>query len=536
MAHASGPGWPSSWTLPRTEVAFEAAFEHSYNAMVITDADFDGGPFIQRCNPAFCAMTGYTEKELIGVSPRILQGPDTDRQLIDRLDRTIRAGEFFEGSTVNYRKDGRSYVVEWNISPVRDADGAIVAYISVQRDITARFVAEQALEEARRQRARADERFRRSMQYAAIGMCLLAPDGRLEEVNDALCELFGYDAETLTHKRWQELTAPEYRGAGLQDMKDVLEGRVDSYRRVKEYLHADGHRIWGDLSVSCIRDETGQVENFIAQITDITARVDAEERNRVLARQFQRQTDLTKSELDSAAAYMASIMPRGLQGPVSVSSRYLPSRELGGDSFDYRWIDDDHLLVYLIDVSGHGLEPALLSVSLHNMLRSGLFTAQTLLAPEAVLAELNRRFQMDQQGHHYFTIWYGVYDASTRTLRYASAGAPPALAFNSATGTSTEEVELSTTAAPVAMFEDAVFTSRSYSVPAGCRILVYSDGASEITLADGQQLKWAGFKNLTSRLAASSDWSIDELIAELRALTPSGAFEDDFSLIQLTFD
>lgn len=123
MAHASGPGWPSSWTLPRTEVAFEAAFEHSYNAMVVTDADFNGGPFIRRCNPAFCAKTGYTEKELIGQSPRILQGPDTDRQLNDQLDRTIRAGEFFECSTFNYRKDGVPYVVQWNISPVRDADG-----------------------------------------------------------------------------------------------------------------------------------------------------------------------------------------------------------------------------------------------------------------------------------------------------------------------------------------------------------------------------------------------------------------------------
>lgn len=148
-----GPDWPSSWTLPRPEVAFEAAFEHSYNAMVITDADFDGGPFIRRCNPAFCAMTGYTQNELIGQSPRILQGPDTDRQLIEQLDRTIRAGEFFEGSTFNYRKDGGSYIVEWNISPVRDADGAIVAYISIQRDITVRFSAERAAEEARNQQA-----------------------------------------------------------------------------------------------------------------------------------------------------------------------------------------------------------------------------------------------------------------------------------------------------------------------------------------------------------------------------------------------
>ena len=73
------------------EAVLEAAFKHGYNAMVITDADFDGGPFIRRCNPAFCAMTGYTEEELIGRSPRILQGRDTDREVIDDLVHKIRA-------------------------------------------------------------------------------------------------------------------------------------------------------------------------------------------------------------------------------------------------------------------------------------------------------------------------------------------------------------------------------------------------------------------------------------------------------------
>ena len=103
---------------------------------------------------------------------------------------------------------------------------------------------------------------------------------------------------------------------------------------------------------------------------------------------------------------MSSIMQRDLDGRVRVSSRYLPSRELGGDCFHYSWIDDDHFLVYLIDVSGHGIEPALLSVSLHNMLRSGSLAAVNLLAPEAVLEELNRLFQMDQQNFHYFTMWH----------------------------------------------------------------------------------------------------------------------------------
>ena len=105
---------------------------------------------------------------------------------------------------------------------------------------------------------------------AAVGMCVLTPDGRFEEVNDAACEFFGYDADTLKQKTWQELTAPEYLEADLQDYNDIREGRTDSFRVIRQYIHADGHLIWGDLSVSCIRDEHGHVENFFALITDVT--------------------------------------------------------------------------------------------------------------------------------------------------------------------------------------------------------------------------------------------------------------------------
>jgi sigma-B regulation protein RsbU (phosphoserine phosphatase) len=86
------------------------------------------------------------------------------------------------------------------------------------------------------------------------------------------------------------------------------------------------------------------------------------------------------------------------------------------------------------------------------------------------------------------------------------------------------------------MFEDTAFTSREATVPPGSRILIYSDGASEITLADGQYLAPQEFVNVCTRTAGSPDGSLDDLITELRALTPTGFFEDDCSLIQLSFD
>lgn len=374
------------------------------------------------------------------------------------------------------------------------------------------------------------------MDSVAVGMCLAGIEGHFIEVNSALCEFLGYDADRLLRMTWQEITAPDYLRADLDNRAEILAGQIESYRAVMQYIHADGHLVWGDLSLSGVCNEDGGVEYLVALINDITAQKRAEERNRIAAQQLRCQNELLKAELRRAAEYMSSIMPHGLHGAVAVSSRYLPSRELGGDCFDYTWIDGDHLIVYLIDVSGHGLEPALLAASLQNMLRSGTFDTETLLDPEGVLAEFNRLFQMEQQSDHFFTMWYGVYEKSTRTLQYASAGAPPAYAFNAAPPGSLTTTELSTDSAPVGVFEDTEFTTGSYCVPHGCRILVFSDGASEQILADGTQLSQKAFKRLTTRLAASPDWSLDDLVSALRSLTASGFFHDDCSLVQMAFD
>ena len=446
-----------------------------------------------------------------------------------------------EGGAVQHRAqlvalDGTRHWFHFHAKPFYGSDGRPDGFTASLRVIDDEVAAEQQVEEARRLQARADERYRRSMDNAAIGMCLSSPSGRFEEVNVALCEFFGYDAQTLMQKTWQELTAPEYQEESATHVADLIAGRTDSYRAIKAYIHADGHRIWGDISGSCLRDANGTVEYLAAQVADITATVEAEERNVLLSERLQLKNDRMSAELASAAAYMSSIMPRGLAGKVAVSSRYLPSRELGGDCFDYAWIDDDHLLVYLIDVSGHGIEPALLAVSVHNMLRSGAFPVEALLAPETVLTELNRLFQMDQQNDHYFTLWLGVYQASTRTLRYSSAGAIPALGFDSTPGSCTAAIELPPTSMPIGMFEDAEFTSNVYSVPVGSRILISSDGASELDLRDGRQLTLADFIYLTTGVARQPNWTLDDLIAKLRTLTPTASFQDDCSLILLTFD
>lgn len=496
---------------------------------------------IEWVSPSAEGLLGAPPEYWIGRPAREFVPAEDREAAADRLARTL-AGDVITDRLRVISPDRVIHWAELRGKAFYAPNGDLHGITAVLRLIDDEVAAQQEAEEAREQQARADARYRRAMDTAAIGMCLLAPDGKFDEVNPALCEFFGYDAETLMSMRWQDLTPAEFMDVGEEDRRAVSEGNRDSYRLVKAYTRADGRRIWADVWVNAIRDVDGRVEHLAAQMVDITDEVltrerleRSEERNRLLAQRLQRNNDRLAAELKSAADYMASIMPKGLTGRVDIASVYLPSRELSGDCFDYSWIDDDHLLVYLADVSGHGIGPALLSASVHNMLRSGSLGIETMVSPGVALAELNRLFQMGAQGDHYFTIWFGVYRPSTRILRYASAGAPPAFALERATDGAVSVTDLATVTVPIGMFPDTEFSAREFAVPPGCRLLVYSDGAHELTLPDGREFLWSEFRGLTARLAGSPNSCLQPLLAELRRLQATGSFEDDCSLIELTF-
>jgi sigma-B regulation protein RsbU (phosphoserine phosphatase) len=243
-------------------------------------------------------------------------------------------------------------------------------------------------------------------------------------------------------------------------------------------------------------------------------------------RQVRVLADRLSGELASAAKYVTSILPGDLDGPVRIRSRHLPSAEIGGDTYGYLWIDDDHLVIYLIDVSGHGIEPALLSISVHNMLRSRSMPTATLLSPQELMGELNALFGMESHGDHYFTMWYGVYQPSTRTMQYVAAGHPPALVLIDDGGGVTATA-LGGTSLPIGIFPDSVFTSGTSRVPAGAQLLLCSDGVL------GDRMSFADFTELGTEVAVSPTWSPNSLIARLRATT-GGSFDDDCAVVQLT--
>jgi PAS domain S-box-containing protein len=133
------------FTVPNTKKLLDSL----YNLIVITDGKLEGPdhPKILYVNRAFEALTGYGAEEIIGQTPRILQGDKTDRGVLDRLKETLLRGEFFEGSAINYTKEGKEYWVEWNITPIANDQGEVINYFCVQKDITEHVRHEELLQQ-----------------------------------------------------------------------------------------------------------------------------------------------------------------------------------------------------------------------------------------------------------------------------------------------------------------------------------------------------------------------------------------------------
>lgn len=453
--------------------------------------------------------------------------------------RAARSGEAIVGRTRLVVADAEHWV-HFFLKPFLDADGSRDGLVVTFRVIDDEVAMERQMEEARRMQAEADARWHRMIENAAVGMCVADLSGRLEVTNQAMSDFLGYDAEALSGLTWVELTESDFLDADRAAVQSLVDGKLESYRTAKPFNHAEGRVVWGDLSVSCLRAPDGRPEGFIAQIIDITSEVEArrkltrrDEQNRILTKQLQEKSDRLTSELRSAAEYVASILPAGLDGAVQVTSRYLPSLALAGDCFDYRWIDDDHLFAYLLDVSGHGIQSALLSVSVHNLLRSGSLAGNVLRQPDRVVTELNDLFAMDEHAGNYFTIWCSVYQPSTRTLTFCSGGHPPALLLTHGPG-GVSVTPLSTDGLPVGMFDDSEYASATAQIAPGDSLLLYSDGAYEISMPDGRTWSIEEFMRVCGELCERPGWTLDALVGALRRRTMDGTFEDDLSLVRMT--
>lgn len=238
------------------------------------------------------------------------------------------------------------------------------------------------------------------------------------------------------------------------------------------------------------------------------------------------------SEIARAAEYVVSLLPAPISGgDVTTAWRYVPSATLGGDSFGYHWVDQNHFALYLLDVCGHGVGSALLSVSALNVLRAQSLPNVDFRDPPAVLGGMNASFQMGKQNELYFTLWYGVYDRQTRGLRHASAGHPPALLF----GDSLPATQLLSANLFIGGFPEVNYEGAETYVSANSRLYLFSDGVYEVDRPDGTMWSFEELQDYLSRPVAEPGTEIETLYKTLQEMHSGDVLDDDFSLLRVDF-
>jgi PAS domain S-box-containing protein len=389
----------------------------------------------------------------------------------------------------------------------------------LQDEIQRRRQADEALRQA-------EHRYQSIFEHALEGIFQTSAQGNYMAANPALVKMYGYGsfeelAGNVKNIATQLYVDPNRRAEFIRQIQE--HGQVLHFE--SEVRRHDGRTLWISENVRSIYDDAENFLYYEGTVDDITELKLAREKLQRMVTELEETQRQLEDELAEAATYVHSLLPNLLTGPIETDWRYLPCSHLGGDGFGYHWLDAETLAIYLLDVSGHGVGSALLSISVLNVLRTQLLAATDFHDPGAVLEGLNRAFPMARNNDKYFTIWYGVYHQPTRSLTYASGGHHAAVVISDSAPT----LRLQNRGAVIGALPDLKYPSDRVELPPGSELYLFSDGVYEIARPDGS---WQTWEEFTEYLEKSRP-PIEAIVTRMREMHGGGEFEDDFSLLKM---
>ncbi len=250
-------------------------------------------------------------------------------------------------------------------------------------------------------------------------------------------------------------------------------------------------------------------------------------------RALRKSQQILAAELAEAAAYIASILPKKLDGEIKTDWKFVCSTSLGGDAFGYHWLDNNNFAMYLLDVCGHGVGAALLSISIMEVLRSRNLPNTDFHNPGNVLARLNDEFKMEDHNQMNFTIWYGVYKKQERKILFSTGGHPPALLLSGKSPADAQIHQLSPVGMLIGAFPDIIYDTGEIALGEYNKLFILSDGVYEITRPGLQDWNLDPFIHYISETVKSADFHVEKIYADVIEMHGSKNLEDDFSIIEI---
>ncbi len=387
----------------------------------------------------------------------------------------------------------------------------------------------------------------RALNVAAEGIAIAdmrLPDQPLIYANEGFERLTGYSVTSILGRNCRFLQGEDADPATVNKIREALksgnECTVEILNRKK-----NGDPFWNRLSLTPVRDSSGKITHYIAVQSDITARIHAENAVREAYAKLEVANRRMKRNLEAAARIQNSLLPDKAprSEKVKFSWVFQPCDELAGDTLNVVPLAGKRFAVYTVDVSGHGVRAALLSVTLSHWFSRRFQGAVSPVAPAettdgssfdpvAVAEELNRDFQMDTENAQYFTMCYGIIDAEAREFRYVMAGSPPLVV---ARKNGTSEV-LEVKGFPVGIVERPEYGEQAIKLEPGDRVFLHTDGVVE---AENKKKIAYGTERLATEVLKGNEQDLDgcvlSILESVRSWTDPTDLLDDVSILAFEF-
>jgi phosphoserine phosphatase RsbU/P len=387
-------------------------------------------------------------------------------------------------------------------TPLRDGDGEIEGAIAVLHDLTNK---KRGLDEI--------QTLSSAVEQTADSVFITDRDGRIEYVNPAFETITGYSRAEAVGQTPRILKSDTHTSDFYRDLwRTILDGRV--FRGTITNRKKTGELYLSEQTITPMKRPDGGVAHVVSVAKDITQLRKAAEREGtlLLARSVQQRLypvgspDLPGFDI-AGAAFVADVT--------------------GGDYFDFVPLPGERLAIVIGDVSGHGVDSALLMAETRAVLRS---TAQTTVEPSAILTIVNRVLTADTEDNRFVTLLVICLHGPTRTFSYASAGHTPGFVVDASDSV---KRDLSATGVPLGLFPEAVFeTSSEITLAPGERLLLLTDGVTETEAPDGSTF---GIEQaldvMRGRGADGSAQVVEALFRAARAFACGSAQRDDMAIV-----
>ncbi|CAN1526296.1 PAS domain [Flavobacteriaceae bacterium] len=300
----------------------ESVVTNTGDSILITEAEpfHEPGPRIIYVNDAFTKMTGYKADEVVGKTPRILQGPKTDREELNKLRAEIRKWQPSEVTLLNYKKNGEEFWNHISINPVADAKGWYTHWIAIQRDITQQKREEERLKLLETVITNTNDAV---LIKEAKPSCELGR--KIVYANESFTRISGYTSDEIIGRTHKLLQGPKTNKEELVRYYKALD-EWQPYEIEMINYNKNGKEYWVNLSLNPVTNSKGEYTHWISIERDVTERKHNESKLKKLNRSLEnhiRELAISNQELEQFA-YVAS---HDLQEPLRMITSFLAQIE-----------------------------------------------------------------------------------------------------------------------------------------------------------------------------------------------------------------